>query len=95
MGEEYGPHFGAGDTIGAGLHLEAQELFFTCAFWAFFVAQFFCSLELEGDFWLPLATCLVLLFVRLAGLGHQKRSRAILGVQALQLACKRCSDHDG
>lgn len=29
MGEEYGPHFGAGDIIGAGLHLETQELFFT------------------------------------------------------------------
>lgn len=29
MGEEYGPVFGSGDVIGAGLHLETQELFFT------------------------------------------------------------------
>ncbi|KAG2484878.1 hypothetical protein HYH03_016362 [Edaphochlamys debaryana] len=29
MGEEYGPTFGAGDTVGAGIHLGRQELFFT------------------------------------------------------------------
>lgn len=28
-GEEYGPPFGAGDTIGAGFHLGRQEVFFT------------------------------------------------------------------
>ncbi|KAG2437400.1 hypothetical protein HXX76_006052 [Chlamydomonas incerta] len=29
MGEDYGPTFGAGDTVGAGIHLGRQELFFT------------------------------------------------------------------
>jgi hypothetical protein len=28
-GEDYGPRFGAGDTVGAGLHLGRQEIFFT------------------------------------------------------------------
>lgn len=28
-GEEYGPRFGAGDTVGACLHLGRQEIFFT------------------------------------------------------------------
>ncbi|EFJ44175.1 hypothetical protein VOLCADRAFT_106503 [Volvox carteri f. nagariensis] len=29
MGEDYGPTFGTGDTVGAGIHLGRQELFFT------------------------------------------------------------------
>eukprot|EP00198_Chlamydomonas_reinhardtii_P005705 XP_001695041.1 predicted protein [Chlamydomonas reinhardtii] len=29
MGEDYGPTFGGGDTVGAGIHLGRQELFFT------------------------------------------------------------------
>jgi hypothetical protein len=28
-GEEYGPRYGGGDTVGAGLHLGRQEIFFT------------------------------------------------------------------
>jgi hypothetical protein len=28
-GEEYGPRFGGGDTVGAALHLGRQEIFFT------------------------------------------------------------------
>lgn len=28
-GEEYGPKFTAGDTIGAGIHMAKQEIFFT------------------------------------------------------------------
>jgi hypothetical protein len=28
-GEEYGPRFGAGDTIGAAVHLGRHEIFFT------------------------------------------------------------------
>lgn len=28
-GTEYGPTFGTGDTVGAGLNLESQEIFFT------------------------------------------------------------------
>lgn len=31
QGEEYGPHFEAGDVIGAGIHIQRQEIFFTCA----------------------------------------------------------------
>lgn len=29
-GEEYGPGFATGDTVGAGILLESQEMFFTC-----------------------------------------------------------------
>lgn len=29
VGEEYGPKWGSGDTVGAGLHLGRQEIFFT------------------------------------------------------------------
>eukprot|EP00983_Pelagomonas_calceolata_P131774 1161809-Pelagomonas_calceolata.AAC.4 len=28
-GEEYGPMFGTGDVIGAGIHLSRKEIFFT------------------------------------------------------------------
>ena len=28
-GEDYGPKFGAGDVVGAALHLGKQEIFFT------------------------------------------------------------------
>ncbi len=28
-GEDYGPSFGTGDTVGAGIHLGRKELFFT------------------------------------------------------------------
>lgn len=28
-GEEYGPKFGTGDTVGACLHFEKEEIFFT------------------------------------------------------------------
>jgi hypothetical protein len=28
-GESYGPKFGDGDTVGAGFHLQKQEIFFT------------------------------------------------------------------
>lgn len=28
-GEEYGPKFGTGDTVGAGVHMGRQEMFFT------------------------------------------------------------------
>ncbi len=30
-GEAFGPQFGAGDVVGAGLHIQRQEIFFTCA----------------------------------------------------------------
>lgn len=29
VGEDYGPKWGTGDTVGAGLHLGRQEIFFT------------------------------------------------------------------
>ncbi|BDA46674.1 Ran-binding protein 10 [Coccomyxa sp. Obi] len=29
QGEDYGPHFSAGDVIGAGIHIQRQEIFFT------------------------------------------------------------------
>lgn len=29
QGEEYGPHFSVGDVIGAGIHIQKQEMFFT------------------------------------------------------------------
>lgn len=28
-GEDYGPKFGTGDTVGAGIHLSRREMFFT------------------------------------------------------------------
>ncbi len=31
QGHDYGPTYSTGDVIGAGVHLERQEIFFTCA----------------------------------------------------------------
>ena len=31
QGEDYGPQFTVGDVIGAGIHIQRQEMFFTCA----------------------------------------------------------------
>ena len=31
VGEAYGPRYSSGDVVGAGLDLEAAEIFFTCA----------------------------------------------------------------
>lgn len=30
-GDDYGPTFSTGDVVGAGVHLDRQEIFFTCA----------------------------------------------------------------
>ena len=29
-GEDYGPLFTSGDVVGAGIHVQRQEIFFTC-----------------------------------------------------------------
>ena len=58
QGENFGPPYTAGDVIGAGLHIQRQEIFFTCACAPRFPCAQFTGPAVTGNSRLPVSACM-------------------------------------
>ena len=61
QGEDYGPQFTVGDIIGAGIHIQRQEMFFTCALSICVALGTFVNVVSSTSFWkLTHAICIII-----------------------------------